>query len=146
MYSRKTVSHNINNLTPKIWTICYKVTADKVAAESLLTECLSVLSLKTQGSALGNLSLYKSQLFKQALSCLSGLLVRREVPMNSHDSAFYQLTLFHRFLLILKYRLSFQNHELSQITGLSEVELDDEIFKAKNQLNENSSLEVEASL
>lgn len=146
MYSRKTVSHNINNLTPKIWAICYKITADKAAAESLVTECLSILSLKTGGSALGNLSLYKSQLFKQALGCLSDLLIRREVAINPQNNGFYQLKLFHRFLLILKYRLGFQNHELSQMTSLSEVELDDEIFKAKNQLSENSSLEMETTL
>jgi hypothetical protein len=143
MFERKTVIHNISNLSPKLYSICYIITGEKLLAEKLLSECLSVLSLKTKGRALGHLSIHKSQLFKQSLETLTVLLKKREFAMGTNSSGFYQLPIFQRYVLILKYRLGFQSHELTQICSLSDKELEDCIFKAKNFLNNHGSLELE---
>lgn len=143
MFERKTVKHNINNLSPKLYAICYTITGEKLLAEKLLSECLSVLSLKTKGSALGHLSIHKSQLFKQSLEVLTSLVSKREFPLGTQSSGFYQLPVLQRYLLILKYRLGFQSHELAQICSMTDRELEDYIFKAKDFLNNNGSLELE---
>ena len=120
-----------------------KFTNEDLLAEKLLFECLSVLSLQTKGKALGHLNIHKSQLFKQALETLSSILKKRELALGAQNAEFFQLHIFRRYLLILKYRLGFQSHELTQITGMSEFTVEDEIFKAKDFLNQNGSLELE---
>lgn len=146
MAEREAVLRNINNLAPKLYLVSLKLVADKVAAKKLLSECLSVLVIKTKGHllALKEEQKYSSNyIYRQSLSVFSELLKNRQVSINTSDAAFYQLSLFQRYLLLLKYRLNFKEEELAQIVGLSQLEIEDQIFKAREFLEVSGQLGVE---
>lgn len=146
MIERREVLRNIHNLAPKLYSFTMSLTGQERLARELVSECFAVMSLQSKGRALGIKSheqLDPSHLFKKSLSFLGRLLEKRSFALNSQESAFYHLSYFQRFLLLLKYRLQFSVEEISKVLDRPLSLIEDELYQGRHHLEQMGQMQME---